>query len=168
MCVFKREFENCSWKIVTSHTILCFLLSSSTDGDAVLLYSSWPAFLDSTHAFDRRIIQSMEFMLAGNLQLETSLIFHHVTCLTCLTCLASLTLSNKIFWYYAASICLRRVNLRSHGHIHWPSLRPFPHCAFWCCHHSHGTFFSPVYFGLDMSMWYQNLLLNILKSHLMV
>lgn len=37
-----------------------------TDGDVVLLKCGRLAFLDPSHGFDRRTIQSMEFMLAGN------------------------------------------------------------------------------------------------------
>lgn len=38
----------------------------NTDGDALLLYCGGFAFLNPTHAFHRRIIQSMDFMFTGN------------------------------------------------------------------------------------------------------
>ncbi|KAJ6328538.1 hypothetical protein OIU77_010262 [Salix suchowensis] len=46
----------------------CWFFFLCTDGDAVLLKCGRLAFLDPSHGFDRRTIQSMEFMLAASIR----------------------------------------------------------------------------------------------------
>lgn len=54
---------------------LSFLFLLCLDGDAVLLNGCGFALFDPTHAFHRRTIQSMEFMLSGN-QIPKILLFN--------------------------------------------------------------------------------------------
>lgn len=42
------------------------VLSPISDGDALLLDHSWATNADPAHAFNRRIVQSVEFLLTGN------------------------------------------------------------------------------------------------------
>lgn len=48
------------------HLMIGLIFSLTVDGDAVLFDCGWVTILSPTNDFDRRVVQSMEFMLQGN------------------------------------------------------------------------------------------------------
>lgn len=55
-----------------------------TDGDVILLNGCWVANVDTTHDSDRRIVQSMDFVLSGVLSTELATHFSQNLVLVCL------------------------------------------------------------------------------------